>query len=91
MKSNHIQQVRTQKLGQGSAQGSYIPICNSQVAGQLIKCVSPITFSQKLYQFNALNLTVQEIANQNYEQALTEANSLEEVKELLQRIIALAD
>lgn len=90
MKSNYIQQVRIQKLGQDFAQRPYSPICRSQVASQPIRCVRPVTFSQKLYQSNALNLKVQEIADQSYEQALTEANSLEKVKKLLE-IIELAD
>lgn len=48
-----------------------------------------MTFSQKLYQSNTLK--AQEIADQNYEQALTEANSLETIKKLLDKIVELAD
>lgn len=50
-----------------------------------------MTFSQKLYQANTLNLKAQEIADQNYEQALSEATSLETIKKLLDKIVELAD
>ena len=91
MKSNHIQQVGTQKLGNGYAQRPYSSGCHTQEASQPIKCVRPMTFSQKLYQSNTLNLKAQEIADQNYEQALSEATSLETIKKLLDKIVELAD
>lgn len=91
VKSKHIQQVGTQKLGHGYAQRPYSPGCNTQGASQPIKCVRPMTFSQKIYQANTLNLKAQEIAEQNYEQALTELNSLETIKNLLDKIVELAD
>lgn len=50
-----------------------------------------MTFSQKLYQSNTLNLKAQEVADQNYEQALTEASSLENLKKLFDKIVELAD
>lgn len=50
-----------------------------------------MTFSQKLYQSDTLNLKAQEIADQNYEQALTEANSLEKVKKMFDKLVELAD
>lgn len=49
---------------------------------QHIKCVSPMTFSQKLYKYNALEVA------QEYEQAIEE-NSLEKVKKLLDKLVRL--
>ena len=47
-----------------------------------IRCVSPTTFSQKLYKYNV------EIA-QEYEQAI-EDNSLAKIKNLLNKLVALS-
>jgi len=52
------------------------------VARQQIKCVSPKTFSQKLYQSNPLELA------EEFERAI-EANSLEEIKNLLEKFLEL--
>lgn len=51
-------------------------------ANQQIKCVSPVTFSQKLYQSHALEIAAA------YEQAL-EANSLEQIKILLDKVLEM--
>jgi hypothetical protein len=61
VKSSDIEQVVTQNDSQGSAQ---LPLVN-----QDIKCISPMTFSQKLYQFHELEIA------EEYEQAI-DANSL---------------
>ena len=52
-------------------------------AKQHIRCVSLMTFSQKLYKHNALEIA------QEYEQAIEE-NSLEKIKNLLDRLVALS-
>lgn len=98
MQSNRIQKVATQKLSHGFPQMPYLgssyrinTISNIQVPRQHIKCIIPMTFSQKLYQPQAFSLKTQEIADQYYEQALTEANYLEKVDDLLSEIAALAD
>lgn len=54
----------------------------SQMAFEHIKCVSPMTFSRKLHQSHA-----REIA-EKLEQAIN-ANSLEEIKELLDKVIEI--
>lgn len=98
MQSNRIQKVGVQKLSHGFTQMPYLgssyrinTINNIQVPRQHIKCIIPMTFSQKLYQPQALTLKNQEIADQYYEQALTEVNYLEKVNDLLLEIAALAD
>ena len=97
MSSNNIQQVGTQKLGYGFAQMSYLgascPINTmySQVPRKHISCLIPMTFSQKMYQFLAVTPKAQEIADNKYEQALTEANNLEKVNNLLSEIVSLAN
>ncbi len=47
---------------------------------QPIKCVRPMNFPQKLYQFHALRIA------EEYEQAL-EANSLEKIKNLIDKVL----
>ena len=49
-----------------------------------------MAFSQKLYQ-SQLTSKAQEIVEQRYEQALTEAKRLEKVNNLLSAIVLLAD
>ena len=91
-----MQQVGNQKLGNGFAQKSYLgtsyrvdAIYNySQVPRQHIKSVSPMTFSQKLYQSPALPPQAEETTDQKYEQALTEAKSLERINILLSEIVS---
>ncbi len=51
---------------------------------QNIKCVTPMTFSQKLYQSQAQEIDVAE----EFEEAL-EANSLEKIKKLLDKVLEL--
>ncbi len=53
---------------------------SSQVSDQQIKCISPMTFSQKLYQSHAIEIA------EEFEQAI-EANSLEKIKNLLDKIL----
>ncbi len=47
---------------------------------QHIKCVSPMTFSQKLYQSHALEIA------EEFEQAI-DANSLEKIKKILDKVL----
>lgn len=92
MKSNHInhKQVVTQDLSNGSAQlpaasdSSLINATNYQVPREHIKCVIPRTFSQQLSQTNHL-----EIAEQ-FEQAI-DANSLEQIKILLSKLVKVGN
>lgn len=74
MKSRNSRKVVTQGLNQSRTQ---LPAAN-----QHIKSVSPMTFSQKLYQLNAIEIA------EEYEQAI-EANSLEKIKILLDKLIEL--
>ena len=89
---------KIQQLGQQLSQPLYLEatyrinaIYNSEVPKQHIKCLSPMTFSQKLYQSQKLTSKAQEIVEQRYEQALTEAKRLEKVNNLLSAIVLLAD
>ena len=82
-------QVVSQSLSQGDAQlPDVAPSCpvnprtNNQVPRQQIKCVSPKTFSQKLYQSNPLEIA------EELERAV-EANSLEELKNVLEKFLEL--
>ena len=91
MKLNQVQQVKTQKLGYGFAQMPYVKaschinaIYNNQVPRHHIKCVTPMTFSQKMYQLH-IGSKPQESADQNYEQALNEVNNL------FEQIVSLAE
>lgn len=74
MKSSNSRKVLTQGLSQSRTQ---LPGAN-----QHIKNVSPMTFSQKLYQLNAIEIA------EEYEQAI-EANSLEKIKILLDKLVKL--
>lgn len=56
------------------------PNPTNQVALEQIKCVSPVTFSQKLYQSHALEIA------EELEQAIN-ANSLEKIKNLLDKVL----
>ena len=98
MFSKSIQQVGTQKLGYNFTQISALgPSCliNVTYAGWLprqhVKCISPRTFSQNLYQVQALAPKAEEIADQNYEQALSETDRLKKLNSLLSEIATLAD
>ena len=53
-----------------------------QVSDQQIKCISPMTFSQKLYQSRAIEIA------EEFEQAV-EANSLEKIKNLLDKVLEI--
>ena len=81
-------QVENQNDSHAQAQqqeGASCPINakpNSQATFENIKCVRPMTFSQKLYQSAA-----QEIAEE-FEQAI-EANSLEKIKKLLDKVLEI--
>jgi predicted PolB exonuclease-like 3'-5' exonuclease len=66
----------TQNDSQGSAQ---LPLANQDIKG-----ISPMTFSQKLYQFHELEIA------EEYEQAI-DANSLERIKNLLDKLVELHD
>lgn len=55
---------------------------NSQVASQKIKCSSPMTFSQKLYQSHELEIA------EEFERALS-ANYLEGIKKILDKVLEL--
>jgi len=89
VKSKHIKhkQVVSQDSSQRDAQlPNIVASCpinvtdSNSAASQNIKCVKPMTFSQKLYQNDQL-----EIAEQ-FELAL-EANSLEKIKILLDKLV----
>ena len=56
---------------------------------QQIKCVTPMTYSQKLYQSETIAQTAQEIIEQYSMHG--SAESLEKVRNLLERIFQLAD
>jgi hypothetical protein len=93
MKSSRIKhkQLVTQDLSNRSAQlpdvADSCPINAkpiNQVPRQQIKCVIPMTFSQKLSETNYL-----EIAEQ-FEQAI-DANSLEQIKILLDRLVKVGN
>ena len=99
MKLNPVQQVGTQKLGYSFAQTAYLgasyhinSIYSNQPPRHHIKCVSPMTFSQKLYQSQASSSeSYQQIADRDYEQALTEANLLAKANNLFDQIVSLAE
>jgi len=55
---------------------------NNQVRFKSIKCVSPMTFSQKLYQSDALDIA------EEFEPPIN-ANSLEEIKKLLDNVFEI--
>lgn len=71
---------------QGSAGGSSAAKQQAQLplANQQIKCVIPMTFSQKFYQSHELEIA------EEFEQALA-ANSIEKIKTLLDKILELDD
>lgn len=86
---NHQQARSTQDDNPASAQlqdmvASYNTNAraNSQMELEYIKCVSPRTFSQKLYQSHALEIA------EEFEQAI-DANSLEEIKKLLDKVLEI--
>ncbi len=80
MKLN-IKQVRTQDNARARAELPEVKASsNNQVASDQIECVSPMTFSQKLYQSHALEIA------EEFEQALG-ANSLEKIKKLLDKVL----
>lgn len=66
----------SQKLTQEHIQAAAEPV----PVNQQIKSVTPMTFSQKLYQAHSLEIA------EEYEQAL-EANSLERIKMLLDKVL----
>ncbi len=93
MKPNHIKhkQVVSQDLGYADAQlpdaaasCSINARANNQVAFQQIKCVTPMTFSQKLYQSKLLEIA------EEFDHAI-DANSLEEMKNLLDKLVRLGN
>lgn len=75
MKVSNIEQIVTHDEA--------VSVAGLGQASQQIKCVSPTTFSQKLYKHAALEIA------QEYEQALEE-NSLEKIKNLLNKLVALS-
>ena len=60
-----------------------------RLLSQHIKCVTPMTYSQKLYQSEAIAQTAKEIIEQYSKHASSE--SLEKVRNLLEKIFQLAD
>jgi len=74
------QPIAEQKVLEDDDQSSNEPL----KANQQIKSVSPMTLSQKFYQSHELRIA------EEFEQAL-EANSLEKIKELLDKIIKLEE
>ena len=80
MKFN-VKQVRTQDDAHARVELPDVKAkSNNQVAFDYIECVSPMTFSQKLYQTQALEIA------EEFEQALG-ANSLEKIKKLLDKVL----
>ena len=76
-----VKQVRTQ--GDACARAKLPDVkasSNKQVAVDRIECVTPMTFSQKLYQSHALEIA------EEFEQALGD-NSLEKIKTLLDKVL----
>ncbi len=69
------------KLGH-DVKGDAEPKPNVQVTNQQIKCVSPMTFSQKLYQSHPIEIA------EEFEQAI-EANSLEKIEDLLNKVLEI--
>ncbi|MBV8887218.1 MAG: hypothetical protein JO235_24930 [Chroococcidiopsidaceae cyanobacterium CP_BM_RX_35] len=93
MKSKHIKRkpTRSQDLSHGvskqadvTASGQVNAQANRWVANQPIKRVSPMTFSQKMYQPSLCEIAAES------QQAL-KANSLEEVRKLLEKVIELGN
>ncbi|MBV9389864.1 MAG: hypothetical protein JOZ78_25860 [Chroococcidiopsidaceae cyanobacterium CP_BM_ER_R8_30] len=84
MKSKHIKrkQIGSQDLSHGKSQRP--DITARWLAHQPIKCVSPMTFSQKMYQPNLCEIAAES------EQAI-EANSLEEIRKQLDKVLELGD
>lgn len=76
MKSSNIEQGVTQDLHHDSVQ---LPL-----SSQHIKPVDSMTLSQKLYQCKVIEIAAE------YEQA-TEADSLEKMKNLLNKLVGLGD
>ena len=80
MKFN-FKQIRTQNGEHARAELPNVKASsNNQVAFAPIKCVSPMTFSQNLYQSHTLKIA------EEVEQALG-ANSLENIKRLLNKVL----
>ena len=84
MKFN-FKQVRTQDDASARAELPELKVsCNNQATVDYIECVSPMTFSQKLYQSQALEIA------EEFEQAL-DANSLEQIKKLLVKLLEIGE
>jgi hypothetical protein len=86
---NHQQVRSTQDDNRASAQLQDVAAshntnarANSRMGLKYVKCVSPRTFSQKLYQSYELEIA------EEFERAI-DVNSLEEVKKLLDKVLEL--
>lgn len=72
--------MKSSKLKQEVLQDDSHTSTQLPLSVQPIKCVRPMSFPQKLYQFHALRIA------EEYEQAL-EANSLEKIKNLIDKVL----
>lgn len=80
MKSINIGKVVSQDLQHISRFISYEVIPSTDLATQHIKCISPVSSSQKLYKYKELELA------EEFEQAI-DANSLEQINNLLNKLV----
>lgn len=79
MKVSKIEQLVTPGLNYPTHL-PYNHISSIQVVSQHIRCVSPMIFSQKLYQFKGLEIA------EEFERAV-DANSLEQINNLFDRLV----
>lgn len=75
-----VLKVKASDIEQKVTQGDSHSLAQVPLASEYIRCVSPMTFSQKLYQTDELEIA------EELEQAL-EANSLEKLKMLLDKVL----
>ncbi len=84
MKSSAIKQVVTPKSRTALTQLPYKAIPSVQAVNQQVKCVSLMTFSQKLYQAKKLEIA------KKYEQP-TDTNSLEQIQNLVDKLVEASE
>jgi len=83
VKINNIEQVVTQELDLDSFQQPYKVVPSTQVVSQQIKCVSRMTFSQKLYKAN-------KVEAEEYLHVI-DANFLEKIKDSLNKLVKVSE
>lgn len=67
-------------IEQKVTQGNWYSSAQSQSANYLLKCVTPMIFSQKAYQSRALEIA------EEYERAI-DANSLEKINDVMNKVL----